>query len=528
MPPAASTVAPAPRARPPLQQALGSVLAQHPGTIGVVVKDLVTGQAVSFNPDRRFRSASLYKLFVMQTAAARIDAGQLAADETLTLSPELVADDPYADLPVGTQTSVSCALQTMLQMSGNSAADLLVERLGMQAINDEMASLGLTQSVIAEDRAFTSPADVALLLERLAAEPSSASSAWMLDMLAAQQHADRLPAPLPLGVRIAHKTGELPNLRNDAGIVYAPSGPYVFVALVQDAPSEAAARSAIVDLSRAAYDALEPRGVTLFRGLPPRLAREVFAVPNARGRLELLGDARTETVPLGPAGVHTSASSPGEARLRPELLPDLLALQAEALEAGVDLVVVDGWRAPSEAQANQAQPVAWLAPCAMQLPGPDDRHQQATPDQPPPDQPTPDQPPSVQLPPDQPPSLTQQWLGTVGVVESSDQAWLAAHAWEHGFVFAPPETEAGVALGYEPRALRWVGRDMAGDLHRRGISGRAVLGELARARAELDAQAAPADERRLVHTGLDAQSTPCWAAPDTTSQGCPARWYFSP
>src|SRR5919202_3313982 len=56
MPPAASTVAPAPRARPPLQQALGSVLAQHPGTIGVVVKDLATGQAVSFQSERRFRS----------------------------------------------------------------------------------------------------------------------------------------------------------------------------------------------------------------------------------------------------------------------------------------------------------------------------------------------------------------------------------------------------------------------------------------------------------------------------------------
>jgi hypothetical protein len=330
-------------------------------------------------------------------------------------------------------------------------------------------------------------------------------------MLAAQQHADRLPAPLPLGVRVAHKTGELPNLRNDAGIVYTPSGAYLFAAMIQDAPTEAAARTGIVDLSRAAYDALDPTGISWYRGLPPRLARDAFAVPDARGRLELLGDARTETVPLGPAGVQV-ATSPGEVRLRPEVLPDLLALQAEALEAGLDFSVADGLRAPTDAQADQAQPVAWVAPCAMQMPGPSvsagPRYgQPAT--------------------PDAPAALTQQWLGTVAIVEQPSHDWLLAHAWQHGFVFAPPETEAGYALGHEPRALRWVGREMAADLNARRISGPAVLTELARARAELDAQAAPADERQVLRTGPDSLGTPCWAAPDTTTQGCPSRWYFS-
>src|SRR5919199_19598 len=234
-----------PRARPPLQPALDAVAAQHPGSIGVVVTALgPEHQSASVHAERRFRSASLYKLFVMQTAADSMDAGDLDPDETLTLTAAVAMDDPYTDLPVGTQTSVDCALQTMLQMSGNSAADVLVDRLGLPAIN-----------------------------------------ARMLDLLSGQQHADRLPAPLPLGVRVAHKTGELPNLRHDAGIVYAPSGAYVFVAMVQDAPSEAAARGAIVDLSRAAMGAPEPQpaGLTLAYGLPPRLAREVFAVPDARG-----------------------------------------------------------------------------------------------------------------------------------------------------------------------------------------------------------------------------------------------------
>jgi hypothetical protein len=330
----------------------------------------------------------------------------------------------------------------------------------------------------------------------------------MLDFLAGQQHADRLPVPLPLGVRVAHKTGELPNLRHDAGIVYAPSGPYVFVAMVEGAPGEAAARDAIVDLSRAAYDALEPAGLLTAYGLPPRLAREVFAVPDARGRLDLLGDPRTETVRLAQEDVRVGSP---DIRLRSEVVPDLLALQAAALDAGLDFAVLDGLRAPTDGEALQAQPVAWLPPCAMQLPSPGDGGRYGQP----------------AAAPDAPAALQQQWLGTVAVVEAPDE-WLAAHAWQYGFVPAPPETDAGRALGHEPHTIRWLGRAMAADLHHRNLTGPAVLSELRDARGVLDAQAAPADERQVLRTGPDAQPIPCWAAPDSTSQGCPARYYFSP
>src|SRR5207302_9756032 len=109
----------------------------------------------------------------------------------------------------------------------------------------------------------------------------------MLDLLGAQQHNDRLPAPLPLSVRVAHKTGELPGLRHDAGIVFAPSGMYVLVAMVDDAPGESEARAAIVDISRSVYSALEPAATPLFMRLAPRLAQQVFRTPDAQGRLPL-------------------------------------------------------------------------------------------------------------------------------------------------------------------------------------------------------------------------------------------------
>lgn len=519
------TVAPSPtaRARPPLQQALADVLARQTGTVGVVVKPLAGSQAtVSLNADGRFRSASLYKLFVMQTAASRIDAGDLDRAEVLTLTPALVADDPYSDLPVGTRTTVDCALQTMLEMSGNSAADLLVDRLGMDAINQQMASLGLTQSVITDETAFTSPADVARLLDGFAtrAAGGAKTEAGLLDMLSAQQHDDGLVAPLPLGVRVAHKTGELPNLRNEAGIVYASSGAYIFAAMAQDANSEQAAQAAIVELSRAAYDALDPVGLTTYRGLPPSLARQVFAAPDARGRLLLPGDPRTDTVPLVAAGIDVQPG-PNVVRLRPEVVPDLLAMQAEARDAGTPFSARDGLRAPTDAQAAQAQPAAWITPCPVQLPnGATGGVRYGQP-----------------AAPDSRPGLAQQWLGTTVVVgdasvpEAGDGTaqWLLAHAAEYGFVPAPPETATGEALGHEPWTYRWLGRDLAADLSARHISGPAVVSELARLEADLTAQASPADPLRTLLAAPDSQAAvPCWATPDSTTQGCPSRFYFAP
>jgi len=137
-----------------------------------------------------------------------------------------------------------------------------------------------------DDTAFTSPADVGAAARiagarrRLEQGPGERAHAGYARPPAALRP---LPVPLPMSVRVAHKTGELPNLRHDAGIVFAPGGAYLFVALVQSAASESAARTAIVDLSQ--------------------------------GRMELLVDPRTQTEPV--AAPRSTGSEPP--RLRSEL-----------------------------------------------------------------------------------------------------------------------------------------------------------------------------------------------------------------
>jgi beta-lactamase class A len=495
-----------------------TVLGRHAATIGVVVTSLRTGQAFSFNADRRFTSASLYKLFVLEAAEAAIEDGRLDPTETLTVTSAMVAADPYADLQAGTRTSVNCALETMVEMSGNSAADLLLRRVGASTVSARMQSLGFHSSAIGSEGAFTSPGDVAHLLGAIARGEAvnPAASQRMLDLLGAQQHNDRLPAPLPLNVRVAHKTGELPGLRHDAGIVFAPSGPYVVAVMVEDAPGESEARAAIVDISESVYAALEPGRPPRYAGLAPRLAQAVFRVADPQGRLALLGDPRTETAAV-PAEVATSADADQPVRLRPEVVSDLVTLQQAAIVAGSPIWVRSGFRQPTDAEAAKAAPTEWILPCPVEQP-----------------QRVADRPLSAAEAAAAEPR--QAWLGTtVAISDNSAGApstpddrpsaawqWLEAHATEYGFVPALPESADAVSMGHEPWTLRWVGPEMAARL--RPVDGgdyaARAAAELERAEAELAAQDPFSARARAF--GSDG----CWTIATTSTRGCPSRWYF--
>jgi beta-lactamase class A len=245
---------------PGLQAAIASAVMPDSGRLGIYVEQLDTQEQANVAPNEVFRSASLYKLFVLSAAYEAMQRGDVRPDEILTASARAVADEPYAEWGPGAQTSVAEALDLMITSSHNAAAAVIVERLGGPArVTAELKRAGLGQTEITESTAFTCAADVASVLKAIAKERavSPPASQEMLQLLLEQEQKDRLPLPLPYGVQVAHKTGELPHLRHDAGIVYAPSGPYVFVALVDDAPSDGAAQETIVALSRAVYRYLE-------------------------------------------------------------------------------------------------------------------------------------------------------------------------------------------------------------------------------------------------------------------------------
>ena len=76
----------------------------------------------------------------------------------------------------------------------------------------------------------------------------------MRDVLLEQEFNTGIPAELPPGTRVAHKTGWITGMTHDAAIVYPEHGPtYVLVVLTKGIPDEPTAQKLIADLSRLVY-----------------------------------------------------------------------------------------------------------------------------------------------------------------------------------------------------------------------------------------------------------------------------------
>jgi beta-lactamase class A len=83
---------------------------------------------------------------------------------------------------------------------------------------------------------------------------SAASSSLMRDIQLAQEFNDKIPAGLPPGTRVAHKTGEITAVSHDAAIIYPPRRkPYVLAVLTRGISDGKASAALIADVSRLVY-----------------------------------------------------------------------------------------------------------------------------------------------------------------------------------------------------------------------------------------------------------------------------------
>ena len=99
----------------------------------------------------------------------------------------------------------------------------------------------------------TTSADLATLLEAIEKGTvlSSSSSAEMREVLLAQEFNEKIPAGLPPGTKVAHKTGEITAVSHDAAVVYPPSRkPYVLVVLTKGIRDSKASSALIANISR--------------------------------------------------------------------------------------------------------------------------------------------------------------------------------------------------------------------------------------------------------------------------------------
>jgi beta-lactamase class A len=278
------------QSNPGLSAEIERRVAQVAGAVvGVAFHDLGTGDTLYLRADTSFHAASTMKVPVMIELFRRVDAGGLRLDHGVLLVNRFssIADgspyslnagddsDSLAYTLTGTRVTVRDLIDHMITRSSNLATNALIELIGAKNANATAHELGATNIKVlrgVEDTpAFragmnntTTPRDLAVLLEAIETgrAASRASCDAMRDILSRQEFNDEIPAGLPPGTKVAHKTGWITGVLHDAAIVYPPNRkPYVLVVLTRDIPDQKVARALIADVSRLVYSHAVPAGM---------------------------------------------------------------------------------------------------------------------------------------------------------------------------------------------------------------------------------------------------------------------------
>lgn len=275
---APAPVAPSPEPTPTLETRLAQRIRQVPGAEAAVwIEDLGTGATFAVAETVTYHPASTMKLPVMVALVRAAEAGALALDDRVTLENRfrsIVDGSPYALIReedsdpalydrVGAPISFRELNHRMIVRSSNLATNALIERLGADSVTRVAAALGaegvIVRRGVEDAKAFAAGrnnATTARGLGRLLAAiergtaASAAGTALMRTTLLAQEFNDEIPAGLPAGTPVAHKTGWITGQTHDAAIVYPPGRtPFVLVVLTRGIPDRTTAQRLIADLA---------------------------------------------------------------------------------------------------------------------------------------------------------------------------------------------------------------------------------------------------------------------------------------
>jgi len=257
-------------------------IAATPGAVvAVSFEDLQTGQRIDINADTVFHAASTMKIPVMIEVLRRAQLGAFSLDQEILLVNQFAsladgspfslnkADDEDTALYalVGTRVPIRDLLRRMISRSSNLATNELIALVGAANVTAMARTLGASRMQVLrgveDQKAFdagmintTTSADLATLLRQIEQGNalSPVASKEMKNILLAQEVNDKIPAGLPPGTPVAHKTGEITAVSHDAAVVYPPGRkPYVLVVLTRGIRDPTQSATLIADISRMVY-----------------------------------------------------------------------------------------------------------------------------------------------------------------------------------------------------------------------------------------------------------------------------------
>jgi beta-lactamase class A len=251
-----------------LEEGIAQIDRDLDGVLGLAILDLTSGQTYLLHPDEVFPQASSIKITILAELYRQAQQGRLPLNDLYTVqASDLVPDsDVMGGLTPGVTRVTNRDLATMMvAVSDNSAANVLINRLGMENVNALMDSLGLTHTRLrrkmmdvkaaAEGRENVStPREMMTLLEAIYRGKvlNKEMTADFLKMLGTHKQSF-IPRDLPDDVQVANKPGELEAVRNDSGIVFANNRPYILCVMTTYLRNERLGEEAIAKISALAY-----------------------------------------------------------------------------------------------------------------------------------------------------------------------------------------------------------------------------------------------------------------------------------
>jgi beta-lactamase class A len=263
---------------PALSAKLQQSIAGFHGKVSLYAKDLATGRTVTIDADQPVPTASVIKLTVLYTALQQIRDGRVHFDDKLTLrhQDQVPGSGVLLFLDTPLTLTLKDALTLMIAVSDNTATNLVIDHLGLKAIDDEITAppptgLGLHNTWLykkvyqpaegpepADQPKFglgkTTAREMASVMERFVTcslGPAPANSTGQvpsdkdlcdaaMHMLKVQQDREMIPRYLEAidtsekDSAIADKIGTLDHVRNDVGAVYTKHGTIIISAFTHD------------------------------------------------------------------------------------------------------------------------------------------------------------------------------------------------------------------------------------------------------------------------------------------------------
>ncbi|WLR57046.1 serine hydrolase [Mesobacillus subterraneus] len=194
----------------------------------------IEGEIIEFNSHLVYQSASLIKLPILLEGLRQIETGKLQKDRPVTIREiDKTGDTGVLQAMKVPHLPLEDLLALMIIVSDNSATNLLIDLIGINSINSTIAMIGMNNSKLERKMLdfdairlgkdnFTSASDIALCLKEAVAGRSlnEYSRHMFYSFLLQQQFKEKLPFYMDNALlKIGNKTGELPGVEHDCGII---------------------------------------------------------------------------------------------------------------------------------------------------------------------------------------------------------------------------------------------------------------------------------------------------------------------